>query len=178
MPWSSGLASHCVRAGMASAAGSARRGPGPTRATVVDMTPSYRPARLHHRHRGGAPGASPTLAAVRATAPPGDRLPESLGPVAVLVPVKSFRKAKLRLAPALDGPERAALARAMAERVLHATGGLPCAVVCDDPEGAARALAQRAGPGRPPRPGPHPPARARGAPAAAARGGPGTVAPR
>ena len=69
----------------------------------------------------------------------------SLGPVAVLVPVKSFRRAKLRLAPALDGPERAALARAMAERVLHATGGLPCAVVCDDPEVAAWALAQGAG---------------------------------
>ncbi|TML38415.1 MAG: 2-phospho-L-lactate guanylyltransferase [Actinobacteria bacterium] len=96
-------------------------------------------------YRGGAPGASPTLAAVRPTAPPGDRLPASLGPVAVLVPVKSFRRAKLRLAPALDGPERAALARAMAERVLHATGGLPCAVVCDDPEVAAWALAQGAG---------------------------------
>ena len=63
----------------------------------------------------------------------------------MLVPVKSFRTAKLRLAPALPAPERAALARAMAERVLHATGGLPCAVVCDDAEVAAWALAQGAG---------------------------------
>jgi len=63
----------------------------------------------------------------------------------VLVPVKSFVKAKLRLAPALPAAERAALARSMAEGVLRATGGLPCAVVCDDAEVAAWALAQGAG---------------------------------
>jgi 2-phospho-L-lactate/phosphoenolpyruvate guanylyltransferase len=57
-----------------------------------------------------------------------------LGPVAVLVPVKSFAEAKVRLAPALDPDERAALARAMAERVLAAAGRLPAAVVCDDRE--------------------------------------------
>ena len=34
-----------------------------------------------------------------------------MGPVAVLIPVKAFGDAKLRLAPALDGDERAALAR-------------------------------------------------------------------
>ena len=55
-----------------------------------------------------------------------------LGPVAVLVPVKSFAEAKVRLAPALAPDERAALARAMAERVLAAAGRLPAAVVCDD----------------------------------------------
>ena len=65
-----------------------------------------------------------------------------LGPVAVLVPVKSFAEAKVRLAPALDPSERAALARAMAEHVLAASGRLPAAVVCDDREVAdwARAL--------------------------------------
>ena len=57
-----------------------------------------------------------------------------LGPVAVLVPVKSFGEAKRRLAPALGAPERAALARAMATRVLSAAAPLPAAVVCDDLE--------------------------------------------
>lgn len=58
---------------------------------------------------------------------------EDLGGVAVLIPVKSFAAAKLRLSPALDGPARAELARAMAERVLGAAAPLPVAVVCDDP---------------------------------------------
>lgn len=57
-----------------------------------------------------------------------------LGPVAVLVPVKSFATAKVRLAPALAPDERAALAKAMAERVLTARRRLPAAVVCDDVE--------------------------------------------
>lgn len=52
---------------------------------------------------------------------------------AVLVPVKAFHQAKRRLAPVLDPAERAALARAMAERVLAAARPLPSAVVCDDP---------------------------------------------
>lgn len=60
-----------------------------------------------------------------------------LGPVAVLVPVKSFSEAKLRLAPALDRPARAALARSMAGAVLAAAAPLPAAVVCDDAEVAA-----------------------------------------
>ena len=65
-----------------------------------------------------------------------------LGPVAVLVPVKAFDDAKVRLAPALGPAERAALARAMAERVVAAARQLPVAVVCDDREvaGWARAL--------------------------------------
>lgn len=55
---------------------------------------------------------------------------------AVLVPVKAFERAKVRLAPALPAAERAALARTMAERVLRAATGLRTAVVCDD-EGVA-----------------------------------------
>jgi 2-phospho-L-lactate/phosphoenolpyruvate guanylyltransferase len=52
----------------------------------------------------------------------------------VLVPVKSFAEAKVRLASALDTESRAALARQMAEVVLAAASPLPVAVVCDDPE--------------------------------------------
>jgi 2-phospho-L-lactate/phosphoenolpyruvate guanylyltransferase len=66
-----------------------------------------------------------------------------VGSVAVLVPVKSFAEAKARLAPALDGPARADLARRMAETVLGATGALPATVVCDDP--AVRTWAESLG---------------------------------
>jgi 2-phospho-L-lactate/phosphoenolpyruvate guanylyltransferase len=52
---------------------------------------------------------------------------------AVLVPVKAFAAAKVRLAPALAAPDRAALARTMAERVLGAAAPLPVFVACDDP---------------------------------------------
>ena len=55
-------------------------------------------------------------------------------PTAVLVPVKAFDQAKLRLAPALDASARAELARAMASHVVRAAGSLPVAVVCDDHE--------------------------------------------
>jgi 2-phospho-L-lactate/phosphoenolpyruvate guanylyltransferase len=55
----------------------------------------------------------------------------------VLVPVKAFGRAKLRLAEVLDAPARARLAREMADRVLTAAGALPVAVVCDDDEVAA-----------------------------------------
>ena len=51
---------------------------------------------------------------------------------AVVVPVKSFALAKARLAPVLDGTQRAALARTMAATVLQAAGSLPALVVCDD----------------------------------------------
>ncbi|MHB1536154.1 MAG: 2-phospho-L-lactate guanylyltransferase [Acidimicrobiales bacterium] len=70
--------------------------------------------------------------------------PRWLGPVAVLVPVKAFGQAKLRLAPALSPPQRAALARAMAERVLASAGDLPVAVVCDDREVATWARTRHA----------------------------------
>lgn len=59
---------------------------------------------------------------------------------AVLVPVKAFSRAKERLAPCLDQPARAALARAMASRVVAAAAPLPVAVVCDDAEVAAWAV--------------------------------------
>jgi len=55
----------------------------------------------------------------------------------VLVPVKAFHQAKVRLSPALDGPARAALARLMADAVLLAAAPLPVAVVCDDEPVAA-----------------------------------------
>lgn len=50
----------------------------------------------------------------------------------MLIPVKAFSEAKLRLAPALSPGKRAQLARVMAERVIRAAGHLPVAVVCDD----------------------------------------------
>jgi 2-phospho-L-lactate guanylyltransferase len=61
-------------------------------------------------------------------------------PVAVLLPVKSFRDAKVRLAGALDGDHRAALAREMATKVVAAAGALPVFIVCDDDEVAAWAV--------------------------------------
>jgi len=57
-----------------------------------------------------------------------------LGREAVLVPVKAFHQAKVRLAAALSAPNRASLARAMATRVVGSAGDLPVAVVCDDRE--------------------------------------------
>lgn len=51
---------------------------------------------------------------------------------AVLVPVKAFDGAKVRLAGALDDDARAELARSMADRVVAAAAPLPVAVVCDD----------------------------------------------
>jgi len=57
-----------------------------------------------------------------------------LGPHAVLVPVKRFTEAKVRLAAALAPDARAALAREMADAVLSAARPLPVAVVCDDVE--------------------------------------------
>ena len=51
---------------------------------------------------------------------------------ALVVPVKSFARAKARLAPVLDEQERADLARRMAERVLAAAGSLPVTIACDD----------------------------------------------
>ena len=67
-----------------------------------------------------------------------------MGPVAVLMPVKAFADAKVRLAPALDGAARAALARTMADHVMTAAGDLPVAVVCDDAEVAAWARSRGA----------------------------------
>lgn len=60
-----------------------------------------------------------------------------LGPVAVLVPVKAFAEAKLRLAPVLGPAARHELARTLASHVVAAAAPLPVAVVCDDPEVAS-----------------------------------------
>jgi len=72
--------------------------------------------------------------------PTPDALPVS---AAVVVPVKAFTLAKVRLAPALEPVTRAELARTMAARVLRAAGSLPVVVVCDDDE--VRAWAKRQG---------------------------------
>ena len=64
-------------------------------------------------------------------------------PAAVVVPVKAFSQAKVRLAPSLEPSTRAELARAMAARVLRASRPLPAIVVCDDEE--VRAWAARQG---------------------------------
>lgn len=63
---------------------------------------------------------------------------------ALLVPVKSFQTAKLRLAPVLNAGERAALARSLAAGVLGAAGGLDRNVVCDDEDVAEWARSQGA----------------------------------
>src|ERR1019366_7959257 len=78
----------------------------------------------------------PATYTVAVTAPD-DRLhgdPLRIGPRAVLVPVKAFSQAKRRLHLALGEPERAELARAMADRGVSAAHPLPVAVVCDDNE--------------------------------------------
>jgi 2-phospho-L-lactate guanylyltransferase len=61
---------------------------------------------------------------------------------AVLIPVKAFSRAKLRLAAALSPDSRRDLARAMATKVVLSAGRLPVSVVCDDAEVAdwARSL--------------------------------------
>ncbi len=51
----------------------------------------------------------------------------------VLIPVKSFELAKLRLASALNPAARAQLARAMAELVVDASAPLPVWCICEDP---------------------------------------------
>ena len=63
---------------------------------------------------------------------------------AVIVPVKAFRLAKVRLAPALSATERDDLARRMAEQVVGAAAPLPVAVVCDDEDVRAWAEAHGA----------------------------------
>ena len=68
---------------------------------------------------------------------------EPASTAAVLVPVKAFAAAKVRLKAALSPAERAGLARRMADRVVSAAAPLPVAVVCDDP--GVRAWADAAG---------------------------------
>jgi 2-phospho-L-lactate guanylyltransferase len=56
------------------------------------------------------------------------------GPEAVLVPIKAFSEAKVRLAAVLNAADRAALARSLAAGVIAAAGDAAVSVVCDDPE--------------------------------------------
>lgn len=67
-------------------------------------------------------------------------LPAGAADAAVVVPVKAFRAAKLRLADVLGPTERAALARRLAGVVVAAAAPLPTVVVCDDDEVADWAL--------------------------------------
>jgi len=60
--------------------------------------------------------------------------------VAVVVPIRSFRAGKGRLAGVLSDDERAALARKMAQGVLEAAAPLPVYVVTSDDEVAAFAV--------------------------------------
>ena len=57
--------------------------------------------------------------------------------IAVLIPVKAFADAKVRLEEVLDADARSALARQMAETVMAAAAPLPVTVVCDDDEVAS-----------------------------------------
>ena len=64
------------------------------------------------------------------------RLPP-VNDAAVLVPVKAFGEAKLRLGSVLSAAQRSDLARRMASHVVRAAAPLPVTVVCDD-AGVAR----------------------------------------
>ena len=59
---------------------------------------------------------------------------------AVVIPVKAFGLAKVRLSSELSPAARAAFAREMAESVVRAAGPLPVTVVCDDVDVAAWAV--------------------------------------
>jgi len=63
---------------------------------------------------------------------------------ALLVPVKSFHEAKLRLAGVLDDRDREALARRLGELVLHSTPEIATYVACDDGDVADWALGEGA----------------------------------
>ncbi len=55
----------------------------------------------------------------------------------MLIPVKRFGAAKGRLSGLLSGPQRAELARWLADRVIAASAGLPTFIACDDDEVAS-----------------------------------------
>ena len=71
---------------------------------------------------------------------------QAVGQAVALVPVKAFAQAKMRLAPVLSPPERAALAQRLARRVVLAAHPMPVTVVCDNAEVAlwAEGLGARA----------------------------------
>lgn len=63
---------------------------------------------------------------------------------AIVVPVKTFGRAKSRLIPVLSGPQRRSLARAMSTSVLAAAAPLPCFVVSGSPDVARWAITEGA----------------------------------
>ena len=67
----------------------------------------------------------------------GSTLPIVTDSTFVLIPLKSFVQAKLRLATVMTEEGRVDLAKKMAEIVLDAAHPLPVAIVCDDSEVAA-----------------------------------------
>jgi len=81
---------------------------------------------------------------VAAVAGSDDGLAGSGATAVVVVPVKAFSQAKMRLASVLGPEQRAALARKMAEHVLAAAAPLPVVVVCDDEEVATWARSRGA----------------------------------
>ncbi len=62
----------------------------------------------------------------------------------VLIPIKAFTQAKVRLAGVLSNDERRRLATRMAAEVIRAAGALPVHVVCDDEDVAEWARTQGA----------------------------------
>jgi len=70
--------------------------------------------------------------------------PMSATKTEILIPIKSFADAKLRLAPNLDAARRRELAMAMADRVITAASPHPVSVVCDNDEVAAFATERNA----------------------------------
>lgn len=81
-------------------------------------------------NRGVKP-ATPLRVQLRHTVDSAAMDPSATG---VLIPVKAFRDAKVRLTAALAPAQRSALARSMATGVVAAAGDLAVWVVCDDPE--------------------------------------------
>ena len=108
-------------------------------ATVVPHDPAPMTATRISDERDMAAAYAPAEpAAVVAAAPRGLRAPSlRVVDLAALIPVKSFRAAKARLAGVLTDEERARLARAMATRVVEAARPLPTFVACDHDEVAS-----------------------------------------
>ena len=64
--------------------------------------------------------------------------------IRVVIPVKAFHRAKVRLSGVLDPQLRAALARSMADHVLAVSAPFPVTIVCEDDEVATWAASRGA----------------------------------
>ncbi len=73
----------------------------------------------------------PTLGSIRGPMFPDAARAHLSGAV---IPIRAFALGKARLAPSLDGAERAALGRSWAEQVVHAAAPMPVVVVSSDPD--------------------------------------------